>query len=126
MRKLWALQKEQMVLLLKLELQMQYCRCECSCFNSWFSTSCLLGFQDHELMIHICGLCIQLQDWEQASRCEVDADKTVVGTTLLGCTNGKLSTYNKVQLGWCTIQYSLVLIRVDLYVSIWPCWLLGE
>jgi hypothetical protein len=60
MRELWALQKEQMVLLLKLELQMQYCRYECSCFSSWFSTSCLLGFRGHELMIRICGLCIQL------------------------------------------------------------------
>jgi hypothetical protein len=40
-----------MLFLLKLELQMQYCRCECSCFNSRFSTSCLLGFRDHELMI---------------------------------------------------------------------------
>jgi hypothetical protein len=87
MRNIWALQKEQMVLL-KLELQMQYCKCECSCFE--FSISCLLGFQDHELMIRFCGLCIQLQDWKRANHCEVDVDKTVVGTTLLGCTNGKL------------------------------------
>jgi hypothetical protein len=49
-------------------------------------------------MIRIYGLCIQLEDQEQTSCCEANADKTVVGTTLLGCTNGKLSTYNKVQL----------------------------
>jgi hypothetical protein len=64
MRKLWALHKEQMALLLKLELLMQYCRSECSCFNSWLSTSCLSSFRDHELMIHVCVLCIQLQDRE--------------------------------------------------------------
>jgi hypothetical protein len=47
-------------------------------------------------MIRICGLCIQLQDRERASHCEVDADKPIVRTTLLGCTNGKLTTYNKI------------------------------
>ncbi len=48
-------------------------------------------------MIRICGLCIQLEDQERASHCETDVDKIVVGTTLLGCTNGKLNTYNKIQ-----------------------------
>jgi hypothetical protein len=49
-------------------------------------------------MIFICGLCIQLQNQKQANHCEVDIDKTIVGTTLLGCTNGKLSTYDKEKL----------------------------
>ncbi len=60
-----TLQKEQMTLLLKLEWQMKYCRCECSWFNSSFSSSsCLSGFWDHKLMIHVCGLCIQPEDPE--------------------------------------------------------------
>jgi hypothetical protein len=27
-------------------------------------SSCLSGFRDHKLMIHVCGLCIQLEDRE--------------------------------------------------------------
>jgi hypothetical protein len=48
-------------------------------------------------MIRIYGMCIKLEDQKQTSCCEANADKTV-GTTMLGCTNGKLSTYNKGQL----------------------------
>ncbi len=60
--------------------------------------------------------------WSVYSAARLRASQQLWG----GCKQNCCWDHTVRVLCWCTIQESLVLIRVDLYVSTWPCWLLGE